>query len=129
MVIKLKGQVRGGKNNILMTRSGRRYPNPLFTKWVMDAHRQIVAQLGPAHCRKPISAFNWHWNFTYTPEDNRRRDIPAVLDGLFHLFEHAGIVTDDRYIANLHFTTRPASKEKAGMVIDFCEIKENSNVA
>ena len=123
MRLVLKGQIRGGKNNVLMTRTGRRYPNPIFTAWVADAHRQIVTQIGPAHCRKPIDGPGWYWNFIYTPEDNRRRDAPAVLDGLLHLFEKAGIVTDDRWVANFHYTTMPASKENAGIVIDYTEIK------
>jgi len=122
MRIILKGQVRGGKNNIKITRTGRRYPDPNFVRWSVDATHQVYKQLGPAHTREPINTFNWDWIFCYTPEDHRRRDVPAVLDAVFHVLEAAGVVADDRYISTLHFTTNPPDKEKAGMIIDFVKI-------
>ena len=114
MIIKLKGQVRGGKNSIMTTRTGRRYPNPIFTKWVMEMLASIKIQHGTI---KPINDFSYYWEFHYTPGDNRRRDVPAVLDGVFHLFEKAGIVTDDRYITDIRFIPYPANKDTAGMII------------
>jgi Holliday junction resolvase RusA-like endonuclease len=114
MIIKLKGQTRGGKNSIMTTRTGRRYPNPIFSKWVLEQLSSIKKQLGTI---TPINEFTYYWEFHYTPEDKRRRDVPAILDGVFHLLEKAGVVSDDRYITNIRFVPFPASKDRAGMVI------------
>lgn len=119
MIITLKGQIRGGKNNIKITRTGRRYPDPLFVAWSADALRQIIIQIGPAHCRKPIDNFNYEWFFTYTPEDNRRRDLPAILDAIFHVLENAGVVSDDRYIMNTHTKLCPVDKNYPAMIIEW----------
>lgn len=112
----LKGQVRGGKNNMGVTRSGIHYPKPSFVLWRNQTVAQILVQKPPGF--KPIDNADWVWTFSYTPEDNRRRDMPATLDAVFHCLEKTNIVTDDRWIQDAHFKQYPASKENAGLIID-----------
>ena len=115
LTLHLMGQVRGGKNNMCITRAGIHYPNPKFVIWRNDMFSQIKTQfpLGIA----TINSRLLKWTFTYTPEDNRRRDIPAILDAVFHVMERAFLVKDDCLIKNLSFVELPADKESAGILI------------
>jgi Holliday junction resolvase RusA-like endonuclease len=116
----LSGQVRGGKNNMKMTRTGRHYPDPKFVLWRADMFRQIAKQLPTIHT---ITEHGFFWYFEYTPEDNRRRDVPAVLDAVFHVLEKAFIVKDDCQIKNMEFHTLEASRENAGILIQVAQHK------
>jgi len=120
MRIEIKGQVRGGKNNQGMTRTGLKYPKPEFIKWRYETMAQIKAQIPRDF--KPIGGFDYDWTFNYTPQDNRRRDCPAILDAVFHCLEKTGVVTDDRYIMNLHFILNAPSEDHPGIIIDVVEI-------
>lgn len=110
----LHSQVRGGKNNMCITRAGIHYPNPKFVEWRDRMFQQIKEQLPVI---ETITNKNLKWTFTYTPEDNRRRDIPAILDAVFHVLERAFIVKDDCLIKNISFVELPADKENAGILI------------
>lgn len=99
-----------------VTRTGVHYPNPKFVKWRSETMAQIKKQMPVGF--KPIDGFDYDWIFEYTPEDNRRRDCPAILDAVFHCLEKTGVVTDDRYIMHLHFSLNAPSKEHAGIIID-----------
>lgn len=98
-----------------VTRTGIHYPKPEFAKWRDLTIIQIQSQCP----RVLISASDLEWSFFYTPGDNRRRDVPAILDAIFHCLERAGVVFDDKHIANLYFKTLPVDKENAGMVIEW----------
>ena len=115
LTLHLKGQVRGGKNNMCITRAGIHYPNPKFVIWRNEMFRQIKEQFPLG-----ISTINSRllkWSFEYTPEDNRRRDVPAILDAVFHVLERAFIVKDDCLIKNMSFVELPVSKENSGILI------------
>jgi len=98
---RITGQVRGGKNNMLVTRSGQHYPNPLFSAWKLKAMAQLRAQIRPGFAM--VDSPDWNWDFHYVPEDKRRRDVTAILDSVFHVFEKVGIVKDDSLIKHLRF--------------------------
>lgn len=89
------GQVRGcGKNHVGVARSGARYALPLFAAWRDDAVRQIRQQTVACADVLPFGVpLIFHLN--YYAGDHRRRDMPAILDGLFSVLEKAGIVRDD----------------------------------
>jgi Holliday junction resolvase RusA-like endonuclease len=114
VVITIKGQVRGGKNHIIITKTGHRFPNKKFAEWAVGTIWQIRSQRGGYPM---ISSPEYDWKFDYTPENNQRRDITAVLDAVFHCLEKAGVVSDDRWIQNITFRQNPANKENAGIVI------------
>lgn len=87
----ITGQVRGGKNNIIITRTGRRFPNAQWAKWRDAAVMQVAMQRqGLAQFTEPVNV-----RLDYYAEDRRRRDMPAIVDAIFHVLEKAGVVADD----------------------------------
>ena len=88
----ISGQIRGGKNNMIVTRSGLHFPKPEWAKWRDEAVAQIKRQLPP--CFKPMDV-QINMRFRYVAGDHRRRDMPAIIDSIFHVLEKAGVVVDD----------------------------------
>ena len=111
--IVIKGQIVGGKNQILVTRTGARIPSKLFSAFEKDA----VWQLKEQWKQNKIEDNFLNWRFIYTPRDHRRRDVTAVLDSVFHCLEKASIVADDSLIQNFTFKTLYSDKENPKMVI------------
>ena len=97
MILHLTGQIRGGKNNVIVTRSGRRFPNPVFAKW----RDSMMKQIDKVDCEvfstpTRITVQYWHG-------DLLRRDVDALLGGIFHLLERSGIVKDDTLFKEAHW--------------------------
>jgi len=119
---KIHGQIKGGKNNICMTRTGHRYPNPKWAAWRDD----VVSELNDLICAtdigiqfdKPVSM-----RVVYTSADLKRRDLPAILDSIFHCMEKAGLITDDFLVKDLVWESRPKDKENAGAKIFLEELE------
>jgi Holliday junction resolvase RusA-like endonuclease len=87
----ITGQIRGGKNNITVTRAGRRFPNAQWAKWRDVAVLEVLHQRGLlAMIEEPTSI-----RLDYFAGDHRRRDMPAIVDAIFHVLEKAGAVKDD----------------------------------
>ena len=119
----LEGQVRGGKNNMKINfRTGTHYPTPEFAAWRNRACAEIMAQKRKQTIKFPLDQ-ELACDIDYTPSDNRRRDIPAILDAIFHVLERSGIVADDALIKHLTFRTRQkdAQKPRAIIVLEPCE--------
>ena len=108
MTILIKGQVSSGKNNMGVSRSGFHYPKKNFKNWRDSAVAQTVSQRAP-HFTMFIEPLRLR--VLYTPSDNRRRDVSAILDGLFHVLERSGIVRDDALIKDVEFHTNTVDKE------------------
>ena len=115
LVLRLKGQVRGGKNNMGRTKTGKSYPKKLFADWRAEAIRQIRAQLpsGWTPIAVPVNV-----RIDYVAEDRRRRDMPAVLDAIFHCMERAGVVKDDTLLWVTQ-SSRSYDKAEPGVTISF----------
>lgn len=113
LTLRFIGQVRGGKNNINITRTGHRYPNKAWAQWRDDMVRGLRIQLPAGHepFKTPL-----HAHIQYVAGDNRRRDTPAILDALYHCLERAGVVADDHLIQPLQLDV-DYDKERAGAVI------------
>lgn len=98
MKYEIKGQIKGGKNNIVITRTGRRFPKASWAKWRDEAVKQILAQ-------KPLTfdiiTSKVKATVLYVRGDERRRDMPATIDAIWHTLERAGIVKDDCLITEL----------------------------
>lgn len=90
--ITLMGQVRGGKNNMIVTRSGLRFPKKEWAKWRDAAVSEVRKQLPPGWA--PIATPTLI-EMSYVAGDKRRRDMPAIIDAVFHVLEKAGFVVDD----------------------------------
>jgi len=115
LVLRLKGQVRGGKNNMGRTKTGKSYPKKLFADWRAEAIRQIRAQLPSGWT--PI-ALPCNVRLDYVAEDRRRHDMPAVLDAIWHALERAGVVADDTLLWVTQ-SSRSYDKAEPGVTIAF----------
>lgn len=112
-VITITGQIRGGKNSVQTTKTGRRYPNKVWAKWRDNAVREVVAQIPKGW--EPISE---HTNvrMEYFAGDKRRRDMPAIIDACFHVLEKAGFTEDDTHLWVAE-SSRAYDKENPRLII------------
>lgn len=113
MKITLKGQVRGGKNNMVVTRNGLRFPKKPWAKWRDAAVEEVRKQLPLGW--QPI-ATDTLIEFSYVAGDRRRRDMPAIIDAVFHVLEKSGFVTDDTLLW-VGVSSRVYNKEFPGVTI------------
>lgn len=82
-----------------ITRFGKHYPLKRFADWRSNAEVQIRQQVGfPRPIESPCNAL-----FSYYPGDLRRRDVPGMIDALFHIFERLALVKDDSLIKNVRW--------------------------
>lgn len=83
-----------------ITRTGIHYPKAGFRVWRNDAvfqakmhrHKRIETQ-----CSAVVN---------YYAGDKRRRDVPAIMDAIWHVLERAGVVSDDCLITNVNWRSR-----------------------
>ncbi len=101
ILIKINGQIKGGKNNMLITRSGKHYPKPSYQIWREEVLWQIKQQYKGPPIDKPLNV-----KIRYYASDKRRRDLPAWIDSLWHCLEKAGVVTDDKFLGGVGTVTR-----------------------
>ena len=108
------GQIRGGKNNYIVTRTGMHIPRKEWAAWRDKAVSSVRAQL-PATwvpIETPTAI-----RLTYVAGDKRRRDQPAVIDAIFHVLEKAGFCKDDTLLW-VSESTRSYDKEAPHAVIE-----------
>lgn len=82
-----------------ITRTGKHYPKPEWAIWRDDVVRQILNQWNGKPIDKPCKIV-----VIVTNGDKRRRDVPGMLDALWHCLEKARVVTDDKLLADVKFT-------------------------
>jgi len=104
----LTTQLPSGKGQIRKTwRKGKlvHCPQKRFTDWRRQAAKEILTQIRITDkpLTGPLAA-----SVTYVPGDRRTRDIPGMVDALWHLLEFAGVVVDDGQIIDLTWATWPA---------------------
>ncbi len=100
-----------------VTRTGRHYAKPTFARWRDDAVRQIRCQLPSGW--KPIDV-PCNVRIDYVAGDRRRRDMPAVLDAVWHVLEKAGVVADDTLLWAVQ-SSRSYDKAEPGCTITFLD--------
>jgi Holliday junction resolvase RusA-like endonuclease len=93
----LLGFIRGGKNAICITRTGHRYPNKAWALWRDEMVSQIKGQYSGPVIADPVLA-----EIEYFAGDRKRRDIPAILDSIWHCLERAEVVADDCLIKSVY---------------------------
>ena len=98
--ITIDGPIRSGKNNMQFTRSGRHFPLKSWAIWRDGVVASMMQQCRPLHLAEPCSA-----RIIYRPSDKRRRDVPGMVDALWHCLERAGIVNDDTLIEDVEWIT------------------------
>lgn len=109
----LNGQIPSGKNRIMITRTGHRFPDKRFTAWRADALEQVQTQATPFHELAEVKM-----KVLYTPGDRVRRDVTGMMDALFHVIEKALIVSDDARIKDVRWTTLPVKPHKSKCVVE-----------
>lgn len=95
----IHGQISAGKNSIGYNRhTGRRYPtSKTFMEWrgnaikVMESIRR--RELGGGTITAPVDV-----EVMCQFGDKRVRDIPSLLDGVFHCLERSGILKNDSQV-------------------------------
>lgn len=122
MKLILYGQLPSGKGQIRKTWANGKlihYPQKRFTDWRKDALKQLDIQIdGPAtRARLPLSD-RLGMAVQYTPADKRTRDVSGLLDALFHLLGHAGIIEDDGLIRNVTWTEEPLNRQEPRVVLE-----------
>ena len=80
----IRGQCKSGKNNMGVTRQGRHFPLKAWAMWRDDVLMQIKGQIDP---NGVIMCSPYKIDITYYKGDLRRRDVPGMIDALFHCFE------------------------------------------
>jgi len=91
LVLRLSGQVRGGKNGMGVTKSGRHYAKAPFKRW----RAEMMAQINAQGCGGILISTPTNVRIDYVAGDRKRRDQTGIFDALFHLLEHAQIIADD----------------------------------
>ena len=114
----LTGQIPSGKNAVIVTRSGNRFPAKRFKLWREDAFNQLM----PYGNLKVPADWEPHVLIRYTPGDKRRRDVPGMIDALWHLMEKFGMIDDDARLKHMAWTTCAVDKEKAGVDVSITDI-------
>lgn len=105
----LTASLPSGKNQVgIDTRNGRirRFPNKRFTDWRRQAAKEVLTQV--AAKEKPLIG-PLHALIAYTPGDHRLRDVPGMMDALWHLFAYCGLLEDDGQIVMADWRTLPPS--------------------
>ena len=123
---KISGQCPSGKNAIIVTRTGHRYPSSRFSAWRNEAMVEINKQLKVLHpIDYPVSV-----HIVYTAADRIRRDMPGIIDALWHVIEKCQIVTDDTFLGGhgetLGVKHRGVDKLNAGVEITISKSEEKN---
>lgn len=92
----LTGQMPSGKNSVVVRRDGKRFPSRRFSLWRDAALAEVARHKVPL---RPIEG-PCHVTVWYTRGDDRRRDVPGMMDALCHLMERADIVRDDSLLVS-----------------------------
>lgn len=110
----IKGQCKSGKNHMQISRTGRHFPLKSFVDWRSGVEAQIMAQVIPRiPLEGPCKARFW-----YFPGDLRRRDVPGMIDALFHVFERMTLVKDDSLIKDVTWTTWPLDRINPRVIVE-----------
>lgn len=108
----------GGKNAMSIDpRSGRHYANERFEIWRAAAMTQILNQrpAGPAifvPCRVKVD---------YTPGDLIGRDVPGMMDALWHVLERAKIIVNDKLLEDVQWNRHDLDRENPVTAIEIVE--------
>ena len=124
MKLILTEQIPSGKNAMGVRRDGRHYPNARFESWrsiaVCELMKQKVKLPLMQHMQLPLLG-DVTVTISYRPFDNTVRDLPGMLDALWHLLTHAQIIQNDGQIKGVNWaypwrTEGPCVEMEIGVV-------------
>lgn len=117
MTFSITGQMKSGKNRVLITRKGRRYAPKSFSDW----REQILKQLAPqvsAYAQEgaclPLQS-TITLECEYTPGDRRVRDVDGMLGALLHVIVKAGLLTDDGLVWAVTWRRMEMDRKQPGL--------------
>lgn len=113
MTFAITGQMTSGKNSIVVTRSGLRFPSKRFKAWRDLVVPELEIQRGTCTLfplADPVSL-----ECEYTPGDRRTRDVPGMLDALLHVIVKAGLLVDDGLVWAVTWRRNELDRENPGL--------------
>ena len=111
--------IRGGKNNMGVSRSGHHYPKRAWSYW----RDKVVSEMAQQTLKDRFIKSNCAATIYYLAGDRRVRDIPAMVDSLFHCLERAGILENDSLIKKLSWVPLGFKRNKPRFEIELEEMK------
>lgn len=118
MRLTIEGQIKSGKNHMQVTRTGRHFPLKSWAIWRDSVLAQIAVQKKEKMVDVPATITLQYWK-----SDNRRRDVPGMIDAIFHCLERAGIVKDDSLFINVDWTSMGISESPRVEILIRTELK------
>jgi len=112
----IHGVIKGGKNNMKISRNGRHYPEKKWAAWRNQVVFELQEYLHSINFTKPLKG-DLHFTADYYAGDLRRRDIPAMLDSIFHCIERAGVVENDSQFKTCLWLDRGVRRDNSGVWI------------
>lgn len=95
-----------------ISRDGHHYPLKSFVIW----RTSVLNQLRAIEQCAPI-AYPCRIEFEYYRGDNRKRDVPGMMDALFHCFERSGLIEDDKLFVETHWFDKGLDREKPRVLV------------
>ncbi len=108
----LVGQIKSGKNRILITRTGHRYPPKEFQVWRDAMVADFVKQWKQPAITEPVRLHCQYW-----PGDRRTRDVSGMEDALFHVLVRAGVLKDDGLVYDCLWYRQPMNRKGPKVLI------------
>jgi Holliday junction resolvase RusA-like endonuclease len=115
----LTGQIPSGKNAVVVTRTGMRFPAKRFKLWREDALKQLAGQMN-GHT-KPLTE-SVTLECVYTPGDLRTRDVSGMLDAIFHIIVKAGLVVDDGQVWGVTWRRAAMDRKQPGLTFTISQL-------
>jgi Holliday junction resolvase RusA-like endonuclease len=112
----IAGQIKSGKNRILITRTGHRYPPKEFKAWRDGVVGDLVKQWKQPSVTVPVRLYCQYW-----PGDRRTRDVSGMADALFHVLVKAGVLKDDGLVWDLLWYRQPMNRKGPKVLITITE--------
>lgn len=116
MKYEILGQLKSGKNHMIITRKGHRFPLPAWAKWRDEVVKMLLAHKSTMiedRCRADIE---------YWKGDLRRRDVPGMADAVWHCLERALIVKDDSLIVEVVWKDMGLDRENPRATLELVKL-------
>ncbi len=106
------GQIQSGKNRILITRTGHRYPPERFKVWRDEVSGNLAKQWKDVPVTEPVRLHCLYW-----PGDRRTRDVSGMEDAMFHVLVKAGVLKDDGLVWDCLWYRQPLNRKGPKVLI------------
>ena len=97
---------------MIVTKTGLHFPRPEWKLWRDKSIAQVHAQKPPQGVSVPCRATIRYW-----AGDRKRRDVPAILDAIWHVIERSGVLVDDSQIKEVDFIGRYSKENPCAEIV------------